>query len=134
MMHSGKTRVLIALAQDLNLPYGPLSERIARILNRCEQFLLRLPEMRNVLTLSEQPFDRDRQQPCIVFAFLGHDCSRVDELAKELVERMSQSQRFTDLRAGPRRAPKRSVQEEPSDLERVNRSPAMSITASPSGR
>jgi multidrug efflux pump subunit AcrB len=148
------------LLLDLNLPAGASSERIARILNRCEQFLLRLPEVRNVLTLSEQPFDRDRQRPCIVvclkppkgaavdrqrlireihtgltdaglaavrvrdlfmpeesprfgypieFTILGPDRSRVDELAKELSERMLQSRRFTDLWAGPHRVPKLSV-------------------------
>jgi len=148
------------LLLDVNPPDGAPVEPTGRLLLRGEQ-LLRLPGVRNVLALSEQPFDRNRDQLCLVvglepangapvdrervireirtrsiaaekaafirmrdltgaaqsqrlgypidFAIYGPDRFRLGELVSQLVARMSQDRRLTDLWAGPRPAPALSV-------------------------
>jgi RND family efflux transporter MFP subunit len=55
-----------ALLVDFNLPAGASTERTAAVLERGETELRQLPGVQHVLALSEQPFDRDRDQACIV--------------------------------------------------------------------
>jgi multidrug efflux pump subunit AcrB len=55
---------------DVNPGEGGTAESIAGLLSRSEQSLKGLPGVRNVLALEEQPFDRERDQPCLV-ACLG---------------------------------------------------------------
>jgi multidrug efflux pump subunit AcrB len=150
------------LVLDVNPPDGTSADRTARLLYRFEQTLRGLPGVRNVLTLPEQPFDRDRDQPCLVvgfgpgangpadrerlireirtgliaavpaatirlrdpsgagrsrrfgypieFAICGPDRARVQELAGQLVARLSQDRRLTDVWAGPRPTPAVSVE------------------------
>jgi multidrug efflux pump subunit AcrB len=150
------------LVLDVNPPDGTSADQTARLLGRVEQSLRRLPGVRNVLALSEQPFDRDRDQPCLVislgpgangpaererliheirsgviaavpaaairlrdlsgagrsrrfgypieFAICGPDHARVQELAGQLVARLSQDRRLTDVWAGPRLIPATTVE------------------------
>jgi multidrug efflux pump subunit AcrB len=51
---------------DLNPGDGATAESIARLLSRCGKSLSSLPGVRSVLALEEQPFDRERDQPCLV--------------------------------------------------------------------
>jgi len=170
------------LLLDVSPPDNVPVESTGRLLWRGEQLLQRLPGVRNVLALSEQPFDRNRDQPCLVvclepasgapvdrerlireirtapiaaemeavirmrelfgaaqsqrlgdpidfarmrdlsgaaqsqrlgypidFAICGPDRVRLQELVSQLVARMSQDRRLTDLWAGPRLAPAISV-------------------------
>ena len=55
---------------DVNPGDGATAESIARLLSRGGQSLSGLAGVRNVLALEEQPFDRERDQPCLV-ACLG---------------------------------------------------------------
>ncbi len=54
------------LVLDVDPPVGASADRTATLLWRAEQSLRRLTGVRNVLALSEQPFDRDRDQPCLL--------------------------------------------------------------------
>jgi multidrug efflux pump subunit AcrB len=151
------------LLLDLDLPEGTSPERAADCLRLCQEFLQTRPEVGNVLVLSEQPFDRDRNQPCLVvslnapdgaavdrarltrdiraglvtpagpaaaigvrdlaapdqfqqlgypieFAVCGPDHIRAHELAKQLVERMSQDRRLTGVRSAAPTSPHVSVE------------------------
>jgi multidrug efflux pump subunit AcrB len=148
---------------DVDLPESTSIERTAEILGRCERFLQKHLDVRSVLALSEQPFDRDRGQPCLVvclkprnaaavdrerltrdlragldtaaehaaafvvrdlsapdqfqrlgypieFAVCGPDRLRVQELANQLLERMSQDRGLTGLRRGSRSSLRVSVE------------------------
>jgi RND family efflux transporter MFP subunit len=148
------------LLLDVN-PTDEAEERPGNFLSRADQALRRVAGVRNVLALSEQPFDRNRDQPCLVvrlepavaaagdreqlirdvsnklnvaekaasirardlsgaarspritypidFAIYGPERSRLQELAGQLVARISQERRLTDLWAGARPMPALSV-------------------------
>jgi multidrug efflux pump subunit AcrB len=134
---------------DVNPGDAPTSESVARLLSRGGQSLSGLAEVRNVLALAREPFDRERDQPCLVarlgpakgvaidrkrlvgefrallsrgdkapsirirdlseaagslrsgypiqFAIVGPDRGRAQTLAGQLVTRLSQDRRLTDL-------------------------------------
>ena len=54
------------LVLDVDPPVGASVEMIGRLLERGEQSLRRLAGVETVLVLAQQPFDRDRDQPCLV--------------------------------------------------------------------
>jgi multidrug efflux pump subunit AcrB len=139
---------------DMNSEDGVLAESIAGFLGRGGQALSGLAGVRNVLALEKQPFDRERDQGCLVarlglakgavvdrerlageirarfprgekapsirirdlsgaagslqsgypihFAIVGPDRARAQELADQVVARLSQDRRLTDLWSGPR--------------------------------
>jgi multidrug efflux pump subunit AcrB len=193
------------LVLDVDPPVGASVEMIGSLLSRGDQLLRRLPGVQNVLALSEQPFDRDHDQPCLVvclgrangapvdrerlireirrvfhqtfivtgqaanvrvrdlsgaarsrqfgypidFAICGPQRPRVQELAGQLVARMSQDPGLTDVWADLRTAPSLAVdidkakaaslglalrrEVEPSHLERIDLLPAVTITATLAG-
>jgi multidrug efflux pump subunit AcrB len=139
---------------DVNPGNGATAESIAGLLSRGGQSLSGLAGVRNVLALEGQPFDRQRDQPCLVarlgpakgaavdrerligeiralfplgekapsirirdlsgaagslrsgypihFAIVGPDRARAQTMAGQLVTRLSQDRRLTDLWSGPR--------------------------------
>jgi multidrug efflux pump subunit AcrB len=56
------------LVLDVDLPVEASAELTRRALTDGERVLRQLAGVRNVLALSEQPFDRDRNQPCLIVA------------------------------------------------------------------
>jgi multidrug efflux pump subunit AcrB len=139
---------------DVDPGDGATGESIARLLSRVGQALGGLAGVRSVLELEKQPFDRERDQPCLVarlgplkgagvdrerladeirtllprgenapsvrvrdlsgaagslqsgypihIAIVGPERGRAQMLAGQLVTRLSQDRRLTDLWSGPR--------------------------------
>ncbi len=139
---------------DVNPGDGATAESIARLLSQGAQSLSGLAGIQHVLAHGEQPFDRERNQPCLVaclgpakgaavnrerlvgeiralfprgenahsirirdlsgaagslrsgypihFAIVGPDRARAIALAGQVVARLSQNGRLTDLWSGPR--------------------------------
>ncbi len=54
------------LVIDVNPGEGATAESIAELLSRSGQSVSGLAGVRNVLALAKQPFDREREQPCLV--------------------------------------------------------------------
>ena len=54
------------LLLDVNLRSDGPKESPRELLARTDQSLRKIPGVRHVLVLSGQPFDRDRDQPCLV--------------------------------------------------------------------
>jgi multidrug efflux pump subunit AcrB len=173
------------LVLDVDPPVGASVEMTGRLLVRGDQSLRRLAGVKSVLALSEQPFDHDSDQPCLVvclgqsncapvdrerlireirremhpslvvagqaasirvrdlsgtarsrrfgypidFAICGPERPRVQELAGQLVARMSVDPGLTDVWADLRTAPSLEL----SHLDRIGFLPAVSITATPAG-
>jgi multidrug efflux pump subunit AcrB len=151
-------------------------EQIRRILVRCDGLLRQLAGAQNVLALSQQPFDRDRDQPCVVvalgqskgapvdhrqimreirakflaetkaasigirdlssaiptrhfanavaFAITAPDRTRLQELAGQLVARMSQDRRLIDARSSLRLKPELAVDIDRAKLTSLGLDPA----------
>jgi multidrug efflux pump subunit AcrB len=51
---------------DLALPAATSSDRVSRFLRRCDSLLHQIEGVQNVLALSENPFDRFRNGPCVL--------------------------------------------------------------------
>jgi multidrug efflux pump subunit AcrB len=66
------------LVLDVDPPIGASAEFAARTLTREEGLLRQLANVRNVLALSEQPFDRDRDQACLLVALAPSEGKPVD--------------------------------------------------------
>jgi multidrug efflux pump subunit AcrB len=88
------------LLLDVNPPDGASMEATAAVLGRCEQFLTQLPDVQNVLALSEQPFDRNRDQPCMVVCLKPLPGASVDHerLMREIREGLSAADRMAFIR------------------------------------
>jgi multidrug efflux pump subunit AcrB len=149
------------LVLDMDPPLEASPELTGRTLARGAEWLRQRAGVQNVLELSEQPFDREPDQACLVaalgsvdgvainrerltgevrtglptdvkavsirvrnlssdtsyrrfgypgaFALIGPDRSRLEELARQLVTRMSRESRLTDVRARLRPKPALAV-------------------------
>jgi multidrug efflux pump subunit AcrB len=61
------------LLLDLDLPPGASPERLAKVLDQCAARLREVKGVGDVLALSENPFDRHRDQPCILIGLRAMD-------------------------------------------------------------
>ncbi len=63
---------------DVNLPSAGTKEYFRELLTRTDQLVREIPGVRHVLALSGQPFDRDRNQACLVVGLAPVDRGAVD--------------------------------------------------------
>jgi RND family efflux transporter MFP subunit len=134
------------------LPASFSAERTLQLVERCGEVLRRSEGVRHVLAVSENPFTRFREGPCLLalldpadrepgsrervlqgirtrldqvegarlrlcgpggypvdLAVRGPEVEDVTKLAEQLVERLAQSGKLTDLSAGPKAAAKRQL-------------------------
>lgn len=98
------------LLLDLDLPAASSLERIGKVLDRCQALLRQLPGVRDVLAMSENPFDLFGGGPCILIALtpVQHRKTSRDQIARTIRTKFGAinefSMRLRDLSA-PGRPP-----------------------------
>src|SRR5262249_28570435 len=97
------------LLLDLTLPAAASAERTDAGLKRCDQLLRITPEVQQRLALSDNPFDRATNRPCLLVRLVAADGGRAQivqdlraRLGKEVPEALV---RLRDL-SGPGRFPR----------------------------
>lgn len=76
------------LLLDLELPAGISMERIQDVLRRCETLLRQNPDVRDILSMTENPFDLLRSQPCFLVRLVPTDPGK----GREEIQRALRSQ------------------------------------------
>ena len=88
------------LLLDVNLPPAGPKESPRELLARTDQSLREIPGVRHVLALSGQPFDRDRDQPCLVVGLGQADGAPVDRerILREIRTRFIATEKSASIR------------------------------------
>jgi multidrug efflux pump subunit AcrB len=88
------------LLLDVNLPPAGPGESPRELLARTDQSLREIPGVRRVLALSGQPFDRDRDQPCLVVGLGQVDGAPVDRerILREIRTRFNATEKSASIR------------------------------------
>ncbi len=88
------------LLLDVDLPPAGPKESARELLARTGQSLREIPGVRHVLVLSEQPFDRDRDQRCLVVGLGQVDGAPVDRerILREIRTRFNAAQQSATIR------------------------------------
>ena len=88
------------LLLDVNLPPAGPKESARELLARTDQSLREIPGVRHVLVLSGQPFDRDRDQPCLVVGLAQVDGAAVDRerILREIRTRFIATEKSASIR------------------------------------
>ncbi len=88
------------LLLDVDLPPAAPKESPREILARTDQSLRKTPGVRHVLALSGQPFDRDRDQPCLVVGLGQVDGTPVDRdrILREIRTRFNATEKSASIR------------------------------------
>jgi multidrug efflux pump subunit AcrB len=98
------------LLLDLDLPAAASPERVGMVLDRYEALLRQVPGVRDVLTMSENPFDLFGGGPCILIALTPAENRKTgrDEIARMIHTKLDEihefSARLRDLSAPGRPA------------------------------
>ncbi len=84
----------------MNLPPAGPKEATRELLARTDQSLREIPGVRHVLALSGQPFDRDRDQPCLVVGLGQADGAPVDRerILREIRTRFNATEKSASIR------------------------------------
>ena len=92
------------LLLDLNLPPAGPNESTCELLARTDQSLREIPGVRHVLALSQQPFDRDRDKPCLVVGLAQVDGATVDRerILREIRTRFNAAEKSASIRTRDR--------------------------------
>jgi RND family efflux transporter MFP subunit len=95
------------LALDVNLPASASAARTAETLQQADKVLRMLPGVRTTMAFSEQPFDRDRSQPCLLASLDPTAGRQAGPRAREAMARQvpGAAVRLRDL-SGPGRFPR----------------------------
>ncbi len=88
------------LLLDVNLRSAGPKESPRELLARTDQLLREIPGVRHVLALSGQPFDRDRNQPCLVVGLAQVDGAAVDRerILREIRTRCIATEKSASIR------------------------------------
>ena len=88
------------LLLDVNLRSAGPKESPRELLARTDQLLHEIPGVRHVLALSGQPFDRDRDQPCLVVGLAQVDGAAVDRerILREIRARFIATEKSASMR------------------------------------
>ncbi len=88
------------LLLDVNLRSAGPKESARELLARTDQLLREIPGVRHVLALSGQPFDRDRNQPCLVVGLAQVDGAAVDRqrILREIRARFIATEKSASIR------------------------------------
>ena len=88
------------LLLDVNLHSAGPKESPRELLARTDQLLREIPGVRHVLALSGQPFDRDRNQPCLVVGLAQVDGAAVDRerILREIRTRFIATEKSASIR------------------------------------
>ena len=100
-IHSaGNARAPGHLLLDVNLRSAGPKESPRELLARTDQLLREIPGVRHVLALSGQPFDRDRNQPCLVVGLAPVDGAAVDRerILREIRTRFIATEKSASIR------------------------------------